>query len=79
MEKYVIKFGNKYVEDYETGGGEILRIGLTNDLFNAIEVKRRPADELKKFIDSGAEVTELTIYESNKNFEIKREIEESEK
>ena len=78
MKKYVVKFGEDYVRDYERSCGGIISVQFTSNLFNAMEVNRSLIRELKKFINLGAEIKEVTFFESNENWEIDNEIKELE-
>lgn len=77
MDKYVAKFGVKYLQEY-TVSGELISMLLTDELFNAKEIDRSDYHILRKLIDVGADIKEITVFESSENWDIKDELEELE-
>ena len=77
MKVYVAKFGSKYLKEHQRAGGADI-ITLTDKLFKAKEVDRENYGSLAKLIGLGADIIEVTFYESTENWDIEREMKESE-
>ena len=77
MEKFVAKFGGKYLRRYEIERG-LASILLTDDLFDAMELDRKNYGLLAKLIGLGADITAVSIFEYSHNYDIKKELMESE-
>lgn len=75
MKKYVAAFGSKYLRRYEIKNG-LVSITLIDDLFDAIELDRKNYSLLAQLIDLGADIKEVTFYESIENWDIKNELKE---
>lgn len=77
MEKYVAKFGGKYLKKYEDDRG-LAYILLTDELFDAKKLDRKNYGLLAKLIGLGADIIEVSVFEYSQNYDIKKELMESE-
>lgn len=77
MEKYVAKFGSKYLKEHKIANGVDV-ITLTDELFEAKEVDRESYHSLARLIDLGADIREVTFFESTKNWDIAEELKKME-
>lgn len=77
MEKHVVKFGKKYLKSYVANiNTDISQIELTDEIFKAREIDRKDYVLLNRLIEVGADIVEVTFFESNKTWNIETEIEE---